>query len=151
MLPLLLQLNFALILVLPKQTWSPLDPEAVVSGTKTLAADALSPISHDVEPPWIGLCLSIPSHRWSIGFRSGESGVDIWSRQTRCWAPHIITAPFDLVAGGIILMEAAAIGENHLHESSVQTGGTDYNHKDGPRVSQQNTDPWDSRPCLKDI
>ncbi len=87
-------------LLLPKQpwpveAWTPLDPWrcAVVSGTKMLAADTLSPVSCEEEPPWIRLVFSShPSDAW-LDWDLGNSDAKL-TPQTHCWAPQTIPEPF---------------------------------------------------------
>ena len=75
--------------------WTPLDPWrcAVVSGTKMLAADPLSPVSCQVGPPWIGIvCPAHPTDdqlEWDLGNLEAKS-----TPQTCCYAPQTIPEPF---------------------------------------------------------
>ncbi len=91
--------NIVLVtLLLPKQpwpveAWTPLDPWrcAVVSGTKMLAANPLSPVSWEVGPPWMGLvCSAHPTDAWldwDLGNYDAKS-----TPQARCCAPQTIFA-----------------------------------------------------------
>ena len=67
----------------PVKSWTPLDPWwcAVVSGTKMLAADSLSPVSCEVGPPCIRLvCPAHPTNAW-LDWDLGEFGgqVNTWN------------------------------------------------------------------------
>jgi len=90
--------NIVLVpILLPKQPWpvkarTPLDPwrYVVVSGTKMLAADPLSPVSCEVGPPWIGIvCSEHPTDArldWDLKAKS--------TPQTHCCAPQTIPETF---------------------------------------------------------
>lgn len=85
-------------ILLPKQLWSveaqtPLDPWrcVVVSGTKMLAPDPLSPVGLPGGAFTGRTCLSSTSCRWLIGLRSGEFWCQMntsnWflCSSNRCW------------------------------------------------------------------